>query len=93
MVKKYLKQSFKPKNYSIWVKSCIFALNFSPYASYEGYSFNAPEGEWELIFDSDDKDYDGFSRLKNGERHWSDGKMSVYLPCRCAFVLRKVEKL
>ena len=74
-------------------KNCIFALNFSPSASYEGYSFNAPEGEWELIFDSDDKDYDGFSRLKNGERHWSDGKMSVYLPCRCAFVLRKVEKL
>ena len=74
-------------------KNCIFALNFSPSASYEGYSFNAPEGDWELIFDSDDKDYDGFSRLKNGERHWSDGKMSVYLPCRCAFVLRKVEKL
>ena len=74
-------------------KNCISALNFSPSASYEGYSFNAPEGEWELIFDSDDKDYDGFSRLKNGERHWSDGKMSVYLPCRCAFVLRKVEKL
>ena len=74
-------------------KNCIFALNFSPSASYEGYSFNAPEGAWELIFDSDDKDYDGFSRLKNGERHWSDGKMSVYHPCRCAFVLRKVEKL
>ena len=29
MVKKYLKQSFKPKNYSIWVKSCIFALCMS----------------------------------------------------------------
>ena len=71
-------------------KNCIFALNFSPSASYEGYSFNAPEGDWELIFDSDDKDYDGFSRLKNGERHWSDGKMSVYLPCRCAFVLKKI---
>ncbi|MGM9740632.1 MAG: alpha-amylase family glycosyl hydrolase [Candidatus Cryptobacteroides sp.] len=71
-------------------KSCIFALNFNPSASFTDYSFKAPEGEWELIFDSDDKNYDGFSRLKRGERHWSDGKMSLYLPCRCAFVLKKI---
>ncbi|MGN1232449.1 MAG: alpha-amylase family glycosyl hydrolase [Candidatus Cryptobacteroides sp.] len=71
-------------------KSCIFALNFNPSASFTDYSFKAPEGEWELIFDSDDKDYDGFSRLKSGERHWSDGKMTLYLPCRCAFVLKKI---
>ena len=73
-------------------KSCIFALNFNPSASFTDYEFKAPEGEWELIFDSDNENYDGFNRLKNGERHWSDGKMSIYLPCRCAFVLRKVEK-
>ena len=71
-------------------KSCIFALNFNPSASFTDYSFKAPEGEWELIFDSDDENYDGFSRLKNGERHWSDGKMNLYLPCRCAFVLKKI---
>lgn len=71
-------------------KSCIFALNFNPSASFTDYSFKAPEGEWELIFDSDDENYDGFSRLKNGERHWSDGKMNLYLPCRCALVLKKI---
>ena len=71
-------------------KSCIFALNFNPSASFTDYSFKAPEGEWELIFDSDDKNYDGFSRLKSGERHWSDGKMTLYLPCRCAFVMKKI---
>ena len=71
-------------------KSCIFALNFNPSASFTDYSFKAPEGEWELIFDSDDENYDGFSRLKNRERHWSDGKMNLYLPCRCALVLKKI---
>ena len=71
-------------------KSCIFSLNFNPSASFTDYSFKAPEGEWELIFDSDDENYDGFSRLKNRERHWSDGKMNLYLPCRCALVLKKI---
>ncbi len=71
-------------------KSCIFALNFNPSASFTDYEFKAPEGEWGLIFDSDDKDYDGFSRLGRGERHWSDGKMSLYLPSRCALVLKKI---
>ena len=71
-------------------KSCIFALNFNPSASFTDYEFKAPEGEWGLVFDSDDKDYDGFSRLGRGERHWSDGKMSLYLPSRCALVLKKI---
>ncbi|MGM9767070.1 MAG: alpha-amylase family glycosyl hydrolase [Candidatus Cryptobacteroides sp.] len=71
-------------------KSCIFALNFNPSASFTDYEFKAPEGEWELVFDSDDEDYDGFSRLEKGERHWSDGKMSLYLPSRCALVLKKI---
>ena len=71
-------------------KSCIFALNFNPSASFTDYEFKAPEGEWGLVFDSDDKDYDGFSRLERGERHWSDGKMSLYLPSRCALVLKKI---
>ena len=71
-------------------KCCIFALNFNPSASFTDYEFKAPEGEWGLVFDSDDKDYDGFSRLGRGERHWSDGKMSLYLPSRCALVLKKI---
>lgn len=76
---------FRRKNY-------IFAFCFSPSGSFPGYEFEAPEGEWELVFDSDEKVYDGFGRIQEGERHVSDGKMSIYLPSRCAMVFKKVDK-
>lgn len=64
----------------------IFALNFSPGASYSGYTFEAPKGEWGLVLCTDDRKYDGFARIASGEHHTSDGRMSIYLPCRCALV-------
>ncbi|MDD6252934.1 MAG: alpha-amylase family glycosyl hydrolase [Candidatus Cryptobacteroides sp.] len=73
-------------------KSFIFAFCFSPSSSYPDYSFPAPEGDWKLVFDSDEKEYDGFSRLREGELHHSDGRMSVYLPSRCVLVFKKIDK-
>lgn len=73
---------FKRNNY-------IFALNFNPVESFAGFSFEAPAGEWELVLDSDESRYNGFSRLRTGELHHSDAKMSVYIPSRCALVFRR----
>ena len=73
-------------------KSCIFAFNFNPSASFTDYAFNAPEGDWKLVFDSDSNEYDGFGRLSPGEIHHSDGRMSVYLPSRCVLVFCETEK-
>lgn len=73
---------FKRKNY-------IFALNFNPSESFADYSFAAPEGCWSLALDTDSAEYDGFGRLKEGQTYWSDGNMKVYLPSRCALVLKK----
>lgn len=67
----------------------IFAFNFNPSESFSGYSFTAPQGQWKLTLDSDEKRYNGFNRLITGETHCADPTMTVYLPCRCALVFEK----
>ena len=71
-------------------KNCIFALNFNPTGSFENYGFPAPEGEWEVVLNSDDARFGGFSRLGSAETHATVGKeLYLYLPSRCAIVLKK----
>ena len=68
----------------------IFALNFNPCGSYSGYSFPAPDGEYEMAFNSDEAEFGGFARLQPGETHMTvDGRLSLYLPSRVAVVFRK----
>ena len=83
-------------------QNCIFALNFSPQGSFADYGFSAPAGEYIKIFDSDETRFGGFGRLPEGEKHVSlpvkspngnqnyDHTMSLYLPARCAIVLKKL---
>ena len=69
----------------------IFAFNFNPTASFENFSFWAPEGEYEMAFNSDEERFGGFSRLRKDEIHYTiDHKLALYLPSRCAVVLKKV---
>ncbi len=70
-------------------KNFIFAFDLNPSESFLGYALDAPAGEWKLELDSDEKRYDGFERLKEGELHKSDGKLTAYLTSRCALVFRK----
>jgi len=84
-------------------KNCIFALNFNPTASFADYGFAAPSGKYEVVLNTDDDKFDGFSRVKSGEVHFSvsersengNGKykdsLSLYLPSRCAVVLKKID--
>ena len=67
------------------------------------YGFSAPEGEWVNALDSDQFRFNGFGRLKDGEHHFAvpercpngnqayDHKLMIYLPARCAMVLKKVK--
>lgn len=83
-------------------KNTIFALNFNPVASFDGYGFSSPEGTFKVTFTSDAGEYDGFDRIQAGEEHMAlPGKspngnqsynhtMYLYLPCRCAVVLKKI---
>ena len=84
-------------------KNCIFALNFNPTVSFTDYGFAVPAGKYEVVLNTDENGFDGFSRLKTGEVHFSasvrsengngkyDESLSLYLPCRCALVLRKID--
>lgn len=69
----------------------IFAFNFNPVASFENFCFFAPDGKYAMAFNSDERKFDGFSRLQTNEKHTTlDGRLSLYLPCRCVLVLKKI---
>ena len=84
-------------------KNCIFALNFNPTSSFADYGFAVPAGKYEVVLNSDENEFDGFSRLKTGEVHFSvsersengngkyDETLYLYLPSRCAVVLKKID--
>ena len=73
----------------------MFAFNFNPEQSFVDYAFEAPEGEWQVLFSSDDPCFDGFGRICVGEKiptlTNNKGKqlLSLYLPSRTVVVLKK----
>ena len=73
-------------------KNLIFALNFNPVGSFADYGFQAPPGKYVKVLDSDAAEFDGFSRLSGDGEHFTvDGSLSLYLPSRCALVLKKTD--
>lgn len=84
-------------------KNTIFALNFNPVESYDNYGFSSPDGEYKMVFNSDESRFGGFGRLANDGTHFAmegkspngnqsyDHTLYLYLPCRCAIVLKKVD--
>ena len=85
-------------------ENSIFAFNLNPVGSFDNYCFSSPEGEWTKVFDSDEARFGGFGRLSSEETHYGlkgrcpngnqnyDCTMSLYLPSRCAIVLKKKVK-
>ena len=81
-------------------KNGIFAFNFHPGASFPDYGFAAPEGKWTVVLSTDEPRFDGQGRIMPGEEHISlpercpngnqdfDHTLYLYLPSRCAVVLR-----
>ena len=72
----------------------VFAFNFSPLYSYNDLGFGAPRGSYRVVLDSDGEIFGGFSRNDVSKPHitfWKDGveNLSLYLPSRCAIVLKK----
>lgn len=77
----------------------IFVFNFSPNRSFENYGFLVPTGSYEIVLDTDDKNFGGngfvddqMTYLTNyDELYVSEHKewLKLYLPARCALVLRK----
>ena len=69
-------------------KNCIFTFNFSPMNSYGNLRFNAMEGRYRVVLDTDARIFGGFGRLEEGEEHSTiNGELALYVPSRCAIVL------
>ncbi len=75
-------------------KGYLFVFNFSPAESYTGYKLKVPEGTYEIILDTDWKEFNGPGRNDRSVLHFAtpyqDGYyISLYLPSRSGFVLKK----
>ena len=74
----------------------VFAFNFHPTRSFNGYFIPvSEEGEYKVILSSDDKKFGGQDRISTTQTYQTeklpDGRIGflVYLPSRCAMVLKK----
>lgn len=80
----------------------IFVFNFNPNKSFADYGLLAPEGEYEIILDSDATIYGGFGNIDTSIHHFTmedklykpsgKGWLRMYLPARTSQVLRRVKK-
>lgn len=79
----------------------VFVFNFSPNRSYEGYGFRVPEGEYEVVLNTDAKVYGGNGLADDSVKHLTNfdpllardhkGWLKLYIPARSAVVLKKHE--
>lgn len=77
----------------------LFVFNFSPDRSYTGYGFIVPQGSYDVVLNTDSKQYGGNDLADDSVRHFTnydpiyekDGKgwLKLYIPARSAVVLRK----
>ena len=77
----------------------LFVFNFSPTRSYTDYGFMVPEGAYEVVLNTDAKDFGGNGFSDDSVCHFTnfdpllkkDGKgwLQLYIPARSAVVLKK----
>lgn len=79
----------------------LFVFNFHPYNSFTDYGMLVEKGEYEVILNTDAKEFGGFglsddsihhftmpTNVKGEEKEW----IKLYLPSRTAMVLRRIKK-
>lgn len=72
----------------------IFIFNFNPVKSFTDYGFEIDRGQYKIVLNSDDSQFDGFNRVDDNYDYTTlsiKGKdiLKVYIPARTAFVLEK----
>lgn len=77
----------------------VFAFNFSPYHSYEGYWLTVPSsGPYGVVWSTDEAQFGGWDRVSKEvtyrARKQSDGlsKLQIYLPARTGICLKKIRQ-
>ncbi|MDD2961155.1 MAG: alpha amylase C-terminal domain-containing protein [Muribaculaceae bacterium] len=76
----------------------VFIFNFNPFKSFNDYGILAPEGEYEVVLNSDNPKYGGFGNIDETQHHITQpdalyaphniGWLMLYLPARSTQVLR-----
>ena len=82
--------------------SLVFVFNFSPTRSYTDYGFMVPEGAYDVVLNTDAKDFGGNGFADDSVRHLTNhdpllhrqgkGWLKLYIPARSAVVLRRAEE-
>ncbi len=72
----------------------LFVFNFSPFHSYTDYGIPAPEGQYQVVLNTDAGAFGGFGRLNEAVVYPARGKnnhahLSLYIPALSAFVLKR----
>ena len=77
----------------------LFIFNFSPNRSYSDYGFLVPAGSYDVVLNTDDPSFGGFSLTDDSVEHltvpdplydsYGKGWMKLYVPARLAMVLRR----
>lgn len=80
----------------------LYVFNFNPTQSFEGYGFMMPEGKYEVVLNTDARQYGGFGLSDDTIEHFTNhdpllarqhkGWLKLYLPARSAQVLKLVEE-
>ncbi len=79
-------------------KDLIFVFNFHPNRSYSDYGILTDAGSYEIVLNTDNSAFGGFGMIDESVQHFTmpdeDAKnpkewLKLYIPSRCAFVLRK----
>ena len=74
----------------------LFIMNFSPDQSWTDYGVPAAAGSYNVILDSDDKQFGGQNRIDDSTRYFTSPQenghqLQVYLPARTGIVLQKID--
>ena len=80
-------------------KDLVFVFNFNPKRSFTDYGFLVPEGEYEVILNTDNPAYGGNGLTDDSVHHFTmpdplyrkdrKGWMKLYIPARTAMVLKR----
>ncbi|MCR5574780.1 MAG: alpha amylase C-terminal domain-containing protein, partial [Bacteroidaceae bacterium] len=78
----------------------VFVFNFNPTRSFTDYGFLVPEGSYEVVLNTDSKDFGGNGLNNDSIQHFTmpdrlykkqhKGWLQLYVPARSAMVLRRI---
>lgn len=82
-------------------KDLLFVFNFNPSQSFTGYGFLVKEGKYEVVLNTDNKDFGGFGLTDDTVEHFTmsdplyskerKGWLKLYVPARSAMVLKRMK--